>query len=132
MPAKEERTTVNGQRAEAAERMLERKRLGLESAIEALETVGYRVVQDERGQYNVFPPRPIWQTLGSDALDEDDEPASVLLDGYPVLLTIKEAAEILGVSGRTVSRLCAKGEIDSFKIGRSIRINKNVLAAYMS
>ena len=42
--------------ARAAERLLERKRIGLESAIEALETVGYAVTVNAEGRYTVTPP----------------------------------------------------------------------------
>ena len=44
----------------AAERLLERKRMGLESAIEALETVGYAVTVDADGA--IGRPYP-WPTL---------------------------------------------------------------------
>lgn len=38
----------------AAERLLERKRMGLESAIEALETVGYAVTSLRRACFSQF------------------------------------------------------------------------------
>ena len=43
-----EPANVDDARAQAAERLLERKRMGLESAVEALEAVGYRVIRRER------------------------------------------------------------------------------------
>ncbi len=42
-----EPANVDDARAQAAERLLERKRMGLESAVEALEAVGYRVIRRE-------------------------------------------------------------------------------------
>ena len=44
-------------RADAATRVLERRRVSLEAAIEALEVVGYKVYQGNDGVYNVQPPR---------------------------------------------------------------------------
>jgi hypothetical protein len=47
MMSAREPANLDDARAQAAERLLERKRLGLESAIEALEAVGYRVIERE-------------------------------------------------------------------------------------
>ena len=54
--AEHEPANLDEARTQAAERLLERKRMGLESAIEALEAVGYRVVEREDGSYAVRPP----------------------------------------------------------------------------
>ncbi len=132
MGEKNERITLNELRAEAAEKLLERKRIGLECAIEALEVVGYTVTQDDSGSFCVSPPKPSWKAATASGIAESYGTEADLLEGYPVLLTVKEAAGILGVSHRTVSRLCMKNELPSFKIGRSVRINKNALVAYLS
>jgi len=59
-------TNVSRARARSAERLLNRKRMGLESAIEALEIVGYRVSQDEDGDFRVVQPHDGWScTLNS-------------------------------------------------------------------
>ena len=115
-------TNVGRARARSAERLLNRKRMGLESAIEALEIVGYRVSQDEDGDFRVVQPHDGWScTSGA------DEPLEGVLEGFPPLLKTEDVAEIIGVSHRTVSRLCANGEIPSVKIGRSVRIPKQAL-----
>lgn len=68
----------------AAERLLERKRMGLESAIEALETVGYAVTIDADGRYRVSIPL-------ANTPQKESSPAPVVqggfLTGYPDLLT---------------------------------------------
>lgn len=48
--------SIDDARAQAAERLLERKRMGLESAVEVLEVLGHRVVQRDDGTYAVRPP----------------------------------------------------------------------------
>lgn len=126
------RPSLNETRAQAAERFLERKRIGLESAIEALEVVGYSVQQDVQGSYRVSPPRTSFGMLNSNDDERTTGVSDEFLDGYPPLLTVKEVAAILGVSSRTVSRLCEKGEIPSSKIGRAVRIPKKALLEYMS
>ena len=37
-------------------------------------------------------------------------------------VSLQEAAEVLGVSSRTVQRMVARGEIPSIKFGRTVRI----------
>jgi excisionase family DNA binding protein len=48
------------------------------------------------------------------------------------LLTIKEAAEQLRVSRRTVERLIAAGQIRPTRIGRRILITERELEAYVA
>ena len=43
------------------------------------------------------------------------------------LLTADEAAELLRVNKRTVTRLCCEGELKSVRIGRQWRINAEEL-----
>ena len=42
-----------------------------------------------------------------------------------MLFNKKQVAEILNVSGKTISRLIAKGELPFIQIGRNIRIKKS-------
>ncbi len=93
-----EPANLDDARAQAAERLLERKRMGLESAVEALETVGYRVIRREDGTYAVRPPY-----VRTAAPDDDKrgkittQPVDFLAD-YPIMLTAKHVAEITGLS----------------------------------
>ena len=125
-----EHMTIGEARALAAERMLERKRIGLESAIEALETVGYLVQKDEQGKFKVTQPFSVLDELGGGVSYGDN--GKGFLGDYPEVLTVKDAAAILGVSCRTVSRLCASNQLPSFKVGNSIRISKRALVEAMS
>ncbi len=45
--------------------------------------------------------------------------------------TIAEAAKILKVSKDTVRRRIKEGEIERFRVGRAVRIRKDVLDKYM-
>lgn len=45
----------------------------------------------------------------------------------PKTITVKEAAERLGVSERTIYRLCEEGQLDHQRVGRSIRIRPDNL-----
>lgn len=47
------------------------------------------------------------------------------------MLTVKEAAAELAVSTRFVYRLCATGEIDSYRLGSTIRIRKEAIERYL-
>ena len=52
-------------------------------------------------------------------------------EGYPDLLTTKEAAELLRVHIRTLHRMIARGDIPTFRLpgGRDFRIKKSDLLA---
>jgi excisionase family DNA binding protein len=49
-----------------------------------------------------------------------------------LLLTAIEAAEVLGVGRSTVYELIAAGQIESVRIGRSRRIPRAALVAYVA
>ena len=49
----------------------------------------------------------------------------------PKLHLIDEVAEILGLSTRTVRRLIARGELVACRLGRSVRVHPDDLAAYI-
>ena len=48
------------------------------------------------------------------------------------LLLIDQVAEELGVSARTVRRLIARRELVACRLGRSVRVHPDDLAAYVS
>jgi len=50
----------------------------------------------------------------------------------PKFFTLAEAAGILRVSQRTVSRLVSSGELACVRVGRSVRISVSVLDAFCS
>lgn len=49
----------------------------------------------------------------------------------PKLHLIDEVAAILGVSARTVRRMIARGELVACRLGRSVRVHPDDLAAYI-
>lgn len=48
-----------------------------------------------------------------------------------VVLDKREAAEALGVSHRTITRLIEAGKIRSFKVGQQVRIREKDLDAFV-
>ncbi|MCH4276624.1 MAG: helix-turn-helix domain-containing protein [Atopobiaceae bacterium] len=48
----------------------------------------------------------------------------------PDLIDVREAADILNVSSRTVTRLCALNKIRSVKVGYQWRVNRAALMRY--
>ena len=55
---------------------------------------------------------------------------SVLKD-YPDVLTVEEMSRALGISTKTGYKLIRENKIESLKVGRSYRIPKAHLLAYM-
>lgn len=53
-------------------------------------------------------------------------------ENLPQLMSVRQAAGVLGVSQRHVARLCERGEIKAVKIGRLWRVNRDALAAQCS
>jgi excisionase family DNA binding protein len=49
----------------------------------------------------------------------------------PVLLAVRQTADCLGVSTKTVRRWIASGELPHHRIGRSIRITETDLIAFI-
>ena len=78
MVKREDKMTIGEARALAAEQLLERKRIGLECAIEALETVGYHVRKDEQGNFRVTQLFSVFDQLDVDAL----RPSSIVQDDF--------------------------------------------------
>jgi excisionase family DNA binding protein len=54
------------------------------------------------------------------------------LPAAPRLLTIRDVAERLQVSGRTIHRLVANGDISVIRIGRSVRVSEAALKAFLT
>ena len=53
------------------------------------------------------------------------------LDQYPLLLTIPEIAEILGVGRSTAYSLIHSGQIKSIRVGRLIKVPKTALEQFI-
>ena len=102
--------------ARAAERLLERKRMGLESAIEALETVGYSVTVNADGRYTVMPPMS--DGAVTTVLAEAPKPKAFLED-YPDLLTPTHLSEITGMTVQYTRKLCRDGYLPAVQVGES-------------
>ncbi|MBQ9059385.1 MAG: helix-turn-helix domain-containing protein [Atopobiaceae bacterium] len=115
-------------RADAATRLLERRRESLEVAIAALEIVGYKVYQDREGSYRVEPPHD--RISKYEAVPEVKPTPQVkarLLEDYPTMLTVKDVSEIMGFSEGAVRRLCKEDKIPNMKMGGRIRIPKQYI-----
>lgn len=54
-----------------------------------------------------------------------------VLKEYPDILTVEEMSRALGVSTKTGYKLLRENKIDSIKVGRSYRIPKAHLLAYL-
>ena len=55
-----------------------------------------------------------------------------LFADVPEVLTINDAAALLGVERKTVEREIARGKLKAFKVGRCVRITRPSLAAYVT
>ena len=53
------------------------------------------------------------------------------LEEYPPVLSTSDVANILGVTTKTVRSLIKAGDIGSIRVGRLIRIPKNMLVEYL-
>lgn len=54
------------------------------------------------------------------------------LHAYPPVLTVKQAADILQVSSKTICELCRVGALAGRKVGRLWRIPRPALAEFLS
>jgi len=54
-----------------------------------------------------------------------------MFDEYPDILNIRQVSDILGISTKTAYKL-VREEIESFNIGRAIRVPKIKLLLYMN
>jgi excisionase family DNA binding protein len=49
----------------------------------------------------------------------------------PLVYSVEEAADVLGIGRTFMFRLCATGEVESFKIGKKRKILRHALDAYI-
>ena len=49
----------------------------------------------------------------------------------PLILTVKEVAEVLGLGRNTVYELVRQGQIRSIRIGRQIKVPKSALVEFL-
>ena len=75
---------------------------------------------------------PVEDATGTDDLDQGEQKTFSIADldhieRLPILLTVEEAAGILRVSVRTVSRMCADGELPGVQVGRKWRVRTSEL-----
>lgn len=121
--------SIDDARAQAAERLLERKRMGLESAVEALEAVGYRVVHRDDGTYAVRPPYVRPEPTTKNPSDTPSSVADDFLADYPPTLTVRDVSEITGLHVGSVRRLLSRGELPHAKVGGRLLIPKSEFVA---
>lgn len=100
--------------AQAAERLLERKRIRLESAIEALETVGYAVEQSKDGHYRVTSAS---NRAAAEVATETVSDVMEFLDEYPHLLTPRDISSITGFSVCYSRKLCREQVLPAVQVG---------------
>lgn len=53
------------------------------------------------------------------------------LEKYPPVLSVDDAAQILGITPKTVRNLIKNGEIASIKVGQLIKVPKDRLVEYL-
>jgi excisionase family DNA binding protein len=49
----------------------------------------------------------------------------------PLVYSVEEAADLLGIGRTSMFRLCATGEVESFKIGKKRKILRRALDTYI-
>jgi excisionase family DNA binding protein len=59
-------------------------------------------------------------------------PTSQPFDQMPALLRMQEVARYLAVSVRTAWRLVSLGELESVRIGRSVRVTRKSVEAFLA
>ncbi|WP_302668997.1 helix-turn-helix domain-containing protein [Eubacterium sp. AF15-50] len=53
------------------------------------------------------------------------------LENYPLMLSVNEVAQILGVTDKTIRNLVKTKQLSGVKVGRLIRIPKDKLIDYL-
>ncbi len=74
-------------------------------------------------------------TLTSDPRQRQPWCSAHVTEGKPVAegaMSVGDAGRMLGVSGRTVNRLCQAGKLKFIRVGRAIRVNRVDLDEYMA
>ena len=59
------------------------------------------------------------------------EPGYSLFDDVPHVVERKQAAELLGVDVKTISREIQRGKLKCFHVGRNVRITREALIEYV-
>ena len=54
-----------------------------------------------------------------------------LLSGVKDINSVPEVADAFGVCAQTIRRLIASGELESFHIGRTVRVTKSAMLDFM-
>ena len=54
-----------------------------------------------------------------------------LLSGVKDINSVPEVADAFGVCAQTIRRLIASGELESFHIGRAVRVTKSAMLDFM-
>lgn len=70
---------------------------------------------------------PSLEEIRSVVREELTQALQALQDSGAPLLTVREAANQLGVSERTIKRRIATGELPVVRVGRSVRIDRTAL-----
>lgn len=121
--------SIDDARAQAAERLLERKRMGLESAVEVLEVLGHRVVQRDDGTYAVRPPYVKPETEEEPLKPQTEAVPTRFLDDHPKTLSVVDVSEITGMHPVSVHKLCRRGELPHAKSDGKLFIPKQPFLA---
>lgn len=79
----------------------------------------------------------LWKTTAIDIADVEELPSTISgsvvgqVPGGPMLLSVKDAAEHLGISRATAYQLVNSGEIESVRIGSRRLISRDALAKFV-
>ena len=58
--------------------------------------------------------------------------SATVLDDTRIALNLRECAEALGVSERSIWSMVKSGKLQSFKVGRSVRISRLAIESFIS
>ena len=59
------------------------------------------------------------------------QPEGPVSEQAPLVYSVEEAADLLGVGRTVMFRLVATGEVESFKIGRKRKIHRDAIDTYI-
>jgi excisionase family DNA binding protein len=66
-----------------------------------------------------------------ESLPVNDNTYNTLLDGYPPVGTLEQAASILQIPATTARQMCREGRLPAFKVGQKWRIPRAWLCEFM-
>lgn len=58
---------------------------------------------------------------------EQEEAKQLLKEAFPKLMSVKQTADVLNVSTRSVSKLCSQGKLKAVKVLSVWRVNRDAL-----